>query len=79
MFKQPEQRQRMSQTTALHVHHAFYYTSMTSTARIRRETYVMQRFMHGGHEHLTTNFFLAFFSNLDKVLKNSTPGKIAYK
>ena len=28
----------MSKTTALHVHHAFKYISLTSTARLRRET-----------------------------------------
>ena len=27
----------MIKTTALHVHHAFYYISLTSTARLRHE------------------------------------------
>ena len=48
-FKQLRQRRRrrrqlqktiglMTETTAPHVHHAFYYISLTSTARLRRET-----------------------------------------
>ena len=44
LLKQPRQRPSikkggfMSKTKALHVHHAFQYISLTSTARLRRET-----------------------------------------
>ena len=47
-LKQPRRRRRLQQrqktigfmakTTALHVHHAFQYISLTSIARLRRET-----------------------------------------
>ena len=40
--RRQQQRQKtigfMSKTTALHVHHAFYFISLTSTVRLRRET-----------------------------------------
>ena len=44
-LKRPRRRRQlqktiglMIKTTALHVHHAFKYISLTSTARLRRET-----------------------------------------
>ena len=64
----------IKKTTALHVHHAFWYISLTSTARLRRETSyfdVLWRTWTYGDEF----FFILF--NLNIILKNLTPGKVA--
>ena len=44
----------MTKTTALHLYHAFWYMSLTSTARPRRET--PKATLYGGCGHMTTNF-----------------------
>ena len=65
----------MSKTTVLHVHHAFWYISMTSTARLRRETSqcdVLWRTWTDDYK------FPFLYLNMDKALKNSTPGKVTY-
>ena len=82
-LKQPPRRQRQrqktirstSKTTALHVHHASQYIALTFTARLRRET--------SQHNVLwrawTYDDKLSFlYLNMDKVVKNSTPRKLAY-
>ena len=65
----------MSKTTAVHEHHAFQYISLTVTARLRRATSkcdVLWRTWTYNDE------FSFLFLNLDKTLKNSTPGKDAW-
>ena len=65
----------MSKTTALHVHHTSQYISLTSTERLRRET------SQCGVAWKTWTYFDKFsflYFNMDKALKNSTPGKVAY-
>ena len=62
----------MIKTTAPHVHHAFWYISLTSTARLRRETSyfdVLWRTWTYDDE-----FSFVFF-NLNIILKNLTPEK----
>ena len=44
----------MRKTTALQVHYAFQYISLTSTARLRREP--PNATFHGGRGHTSTNF-----------------------
>ena len=65
----------MSKTTALHVHHAFRYISLTSTARLRRETSQCDVLWKTWTYH--DNFSLLYL-NMDNALKNSTLGKVAY-
>ena len=45
----------ITKTTALHVHHAFQYISLTSTARLRRVKPPNATF-YGGRGHKKTNF-----------------------
>ena len=62
----------IKKTTALHVHHAFWYISLTSTARLRRETSyfdVLWRTWTYDDE------FSFIFFNLNIILKNLTPEK----
>ena len=62
----------MIKTTALHMHHAFKYISLTSTALLRGETsyfHVLRRTWTYEDE------FSFIFLNLNKIRKNSTPGK----
>ena len=61
----------LSKTKALHVHHA----SFTSTARLRRENLLIRRFIEV--VNIQRRIFLSLY-NLNKILKNSTPGKTAY-
>ena len=64
----------MIKTTALHVHHSFLYISLTSTARLRRETSLFDVLWRTWtYDDEFSNLFL----NLNKILKNSTPGKVA--
>ena len=77
--RRQRQRQKtigfMSKTTALQMHQALYYIALTSTARLRRETS-----QHNGlwrawtYDHKLSFLYL----NMDKVVKNSTPRKLAY-
>ena len=77
--QQQQQRQKtigfMSKTTALHVHHAFWYISLTSTARLRRETSQCDVLWRTRTYY---DKFSLLYLNMDKALKNSTPGKVAY-
>ena len=64
----------MIKTTALHVHHAFQYISLTCTVRLRRETPlfdVLWRTWTYGDE------FSFLVLNVNKILQNSTLGKVA--
>ena len=62
-------------TTTLHVHHVFEYISMTSTAPLPRETSQFEVLWRTW----TYDDKLSFLNlNMDKVVKNSTPGKLAY-
>ena len=61
----------LSKTKALHVHHA----SFASTARLRRENLLIRRFIEV--VNIQRRIFLSLY-NLNKILKNSTPGKTAY-
>ena len=55
------------------VHHAFKYISLTSTARLRSETsYTFDALWRTWTYDDELSFL---FSNLNKILKNSTPGK----
>ena len=65
----------MSKTTALHVHHAFQYISLMSTAQLRRETSLGDVLWRTWTYY--DKFFLLYL-NMDKALKNSTPAKVAY-
>ena len=67
----------MSKTTALHVYHAFWYISLTSTARLRRET--SQRDVLW-RTYAWTHFkkFSLLYLNMDKALENLTPGKVTH-
>ena len=65
----------MSKTTALDVHHAFDYISLTFTARLRRQN--SQCDVSWRTWTYYVNFSLRYL-NMDKALKNSTPGKVAY-
>ena len=67
----------MSKTTALHVCHAFWYISSTSTARLRRET--SQRDVLW-RTYAWTHFkkFSLLYLNMDKALENWTPGKVTH-
>ena len=62
----------MSKTTALHMDHSFFDVHCTTTTR----NLLMRRFL--GTWTYDDEFSFSLFLNLDKVLKNSTPGKIAY-
>ena len=64
----------MMKTTALHVHHAYSYISLTSTARLRRET-SQSAVLRWAWTYDDEFSFL--FLNLNKILKNSNPGKVA--
>ena len=65
----------MFKTTALHVHHAFKYISLTSTAQLRRETSLFDVLWRTWtYDDESSNLFL----NLNKILKNSTPGNVTY-
>ena len=65
----------MSKTNALHVHHASYYISLTSTARLRRETSQCDVLWR---TWTYDDKFSFLYLNMDKVLKNLIPGKVAY-
>ena len=65
----------MSKTTALRVHHAFWYISMTSTALLRRETSQCDVLWR---TWTYDNKFSFLYLNMDKALKNSTPGKVVH-
>ena len=65
----------MCKTTALHVHHAFQYISLTSTARLRREASLCD--VSWGTWKYDDKFSFLYL-NMDKALKNLTPGKVAY-
>ena len=65
----------MSKTTALHVQHAFLYISMTFTARLRRETSQCDVLRRTWTCYDKSSLL---YLNMDKALKNSTPGKVAY-
>ena len=57
----------MTKTTALHMHQAFWYISLTSTARLQRETShcdVLQRTWTYDEK------FSFLYLNMDKALKN---------
>ena len=64
----------MRKTTALHVHHA-WYISLTSTARLRRETSQCDVLWR---TWTYEDKFSFLYSNMGKALENSTPGKVAY-
>ena len=61
----------MSNSSA-RVHHAFKYISLTSTARLRRETYTFDVLWRTWTYDDELSFL---FLNLNKILKSSTPGK----
>ena len=64
----------MIQAKALHVNHAFQYISLTSTARLRRETPLFDVLWRTW----TYDEDFSFLSlNLNKILQNSTLGKVA--
>ena len=65
----------MSKTTALYVHHAFLVHFFDVHCATTTWNLLMPRFMEGVNIRL---IFLSLFLNRDKVLKNSTSGKIAY-
>ena len=65
----------MCKTTALHVHHAFLYISLTSAARLRREA---SQCDVSWRTWTYEDKFSFLYLNMDKVLNNSTPGKVAY-
>ena len=65
----------MCKTTALHVHHAFQYISLTSTARLRREASLCDV---SWRTWKYEDKFSFRYLNMDKALKNLTPGKVAY-
>ena len=65
----------MSKTTALHVNHAFWYISLTSTARLRRETSQCNVLWR---TWTYENKFSVLYLNMDKDNRNLTPGKVAY-
>ena len=65
----------MCKTTSLHVHHAFQYISLTPTARLRREASLCD--VSWGTWKYDDKFSFLYL-NMDKALKNLTPGKVAY-
>ena len=65
----------MCKTTALHVHHAFLYISLTSAARLRREA---SQCDVSWRTWTYEDKFSFLYLNMDKVLNDSTPGKVAY-
>ena len=77
--RQWQQRQKtigfMSKTNALHVHDAFKYISLTSTTRLPRETSQCEVLWR---RWTWDDKFSLLSLNMDKALKNSTPGKVAY-
>ena len=56
----------MIKTTALHLHHAFLFISLTSTARIRRE---ISQFAVLWKTWTYDDEFSFLFLNLNKILK----------
>ena len=64
----------MRKKTALHIYHTFQYISLTSTEWPRGETPMWLVFWRTSTHDDKFSFL---FLNLDKVLKNSTPGKVA--
>ena len=64
----------MCKTTALHVHHAFQYISLTPTARLRREASLCD---FSWRTWKYDDKFSFLYLNIDKALKNLTPGKVA--
>ena len=66
----------MSKTTALHVHHAFLVHFFDVRCATTTWNLLMPRSMKD--VNIQRLIFLFLFLNLDKVLKNSTSGKIAY-
>ena len=65
----------MCKTTALHVHHAFQYISLTSAARLRREA---SQCDVSWRTWTYEDKFSFLYLNMNKVLNISTPGKVAY-
>ena len=66
-------RIRQGKTTTLHVHHAFLYISLPSTARLPVK---MPNFKFcGGRRQAMTKFILLM--NLDMVDRNSAPEEFA--
>ena len=65
----------MCKTTALHQHNAFQYISLTSTARLRREASLCDV---SWRTWKYDDKFSFRYLNMDKALKNLTPGKVAY-
>ena len=65
----------MSKTNALHVHHAFSHISLTSTARLPRENSQCEVLCRRWTYY---DKFSLLYLNMDKALKNWTPGKVAY-
>ena len=65
----------MFKTTALHEHHAFQYIYLTSTARLRREASLCDV---SWRTWKYDDKFSLLYLNMDKALKNLTPGKVAY-
>ena len=61
----------MSNSSA-RAHHAFKYISLTSTARLRRETFTFDVLWRTWTYDDELSFL---FLNLNKILKSSTPGK----
>ena len=76
--RRQQQRQKtsvfMCKTTALHVHHAFQYISLTSAARLRRET---SQCDVSWRTWTYEDKFSFLYLNMDKDLENSTPGEVA--
>ena len=60
----------MSKTTALHVHHASQYISLTSTARLRRENPECDVLWR---TWIYFDKFSFLYLNMEKAFKNSTP------
>jgi len=65
----------MCKTTALHVHHAFKYISLTCTARLRREASLCDV---SWRTWKYDDKFSFLYLNMDKAVKNLTLGKVAY-
>ena len=64
----------MSKATALHVHHTYEY-SLKFTARLRRETSECDVLWR---TWTYCDSFSLLYLNMDKAVKNSIPGKVAY-
>ena len=61
----------------LHVHQAFKYISLTSTARLRRETSEFSVLWRTWTYDDKFSFPFLNLNKTDKILTNSTPGKVA--